>query len=320
MTYYNEHDPKAAAWLRELIKEGHLPGGYVDERSILDVRPHELTGYIQQHFFAGIGGWALALRLAGWADDRPVRSGSCPCQPFSTSGQGLAEKDERHLWPVFRDLITFGDDTITFGEQVASKLGRQWLARVRSNLEALGYGVGAADLCVAGVGAPHIRQRLWWMAYPASRRNGRGLSQSDQRAIQASHGRHSGGLGDSDRHRLEPGHGTTQGHGHGRTALPNGGPLGLGNADGVGCRQRGGQGANLSHESSFWSVFDIIPCRDGKLRRIEPGTFPLANGVPARVGRLRGYGNAINPQTAAIFIASCEEAIQEIETQNRKRK
>ena len=64
-TYYNEHDPKAAAWLRELIKQGHIAYGDVDERSIEDVSPHELKGYTQCHFFAGIGVWSYALQNAG---------------------------------------------------------------------------------------------------------------------------------------------------------------------------------------------------------------------------------------------------------------
>ena len=166
MNYYNEFNPHAAAWLRELIAEGLIPPGEVDERSITDVKPHELTGYIQQHFFCGIGGWPLAFRLAGWPDHRPARTGSCPCQPFSNCGLQKGEADERHLWPNFRDLITFGEPSVTFGEQVASKLGRGWLATVRADLEGLGYEVGAADLCAASIGAPHIRQRLYWGANP----------------------------------------------------------------------------------------------------------------------------------------------------------
>lgn len=79
--YYNEIDPFAAQWLRNLIAAGHLPAGDVDERSIVDVRPDDLKGYVQCHFFAGIGGWPLALRMAGWPDDREVWTGSCPCQP-----------------------------------------------------------------------------------------------------------------------------------------------------------------------------------------------------------------------------------------------
>lgn len=88
MHYYNENDPKAAAWLRELIRCGHIPFGYVDTRSICDVRADELVRYVQCHFFAGIGGWPLALKLAGWPGDRPVWTGSCPCQPFSAAGKG----------------------------------------------------------------------------------------------------------------------------------------------------------------------------------------------------------------------------------------
>lgn len=173
MNYYNEHDPKAAAWLRALIEAGHIAPGIVDTRSISDVRPYELTDYTQWHFFAGIGGWPLALRLAGWPDTEPVRTGSCPCQPFSVSGKQLGTKDERHLWPVFRDLLAFGEPTVCFGEQVASALGREWLAHLRADMEGLGYEVGAADLCAAGVGATHIRQRLYWVANPASQRRRR---------------------------------------------------------------------------------------------------------------------------------------------------
>lgn len=164
MNYYNEHNPRTAAYLRELIAAGKIPPGDVDERSIVEVRPHEIAHYTQQHFFAGIGGWSYGLQLAGWPPDRPVRTGSCPCQPFSKAGKGLGELDSRHLWPVFRDLITFGEPTVTFGEQVASKAGRAWLSGVRADLEGLGYAVGAADLCAAGVGAPHVRQRLFWVA------------------------------------------------------------------------------------------------------------------------------------------------------------
>jgi hypothetical protein len=54
--YYNEIDRNAAAWLRELIKHGHIAHGVVDERSISDVKPNELVGFTQCHFFAGIGG------------------------------------------------------------------------------------------------------------------------------------------------------------------------------------------------------------------------------------------------------------------------
>jgi len=168
--YYNEHDPIAAEWLRELIKAGLIAPGMVDERSIEDVTPHELSGYTQCHFFAGIGIWSLALRLAGWPDDRPVWTGSCPCQPFSAAGKGEGTGDERHLWPAFFHLIRFSKPRVVFGEQVASRGGLGWLDIVQSDLEAEGYACGAVDLCAAGFGAPHIRQRLFFVAHAAGER------------------------------------------------------------------------------------------------------------------------------------------------------
>lgn len=125
--YYNEIDPYAAQWLRNLIDAGLIAPGDVDERSIVDVQPEDLEGYTQCHFFAGIAGWSQALRLAGWPDDRPVWTGSCPCQPFSAAGKGAGANDTRHLWPEFFRLIEACRPRTIFGEQVASALGRQWL-------------------------------------------------------------------------------------------------------------------------------------------------------------------------------------------------
>lgn len=172
MNYYNEYDAKAATWLRSLISAGLIPNGHVDDRSITDVRPEDLQGYTQCHFFAGIGGWSRALFLAGIPETIPVWTGSCPCQPFSVAGKRKGTEDERHLWPVFRDLIAECKPPAVFGEQVASADGRNWLSVVRSEMEALGYAVGAADLCAAGVGSPHIRQRLYFVGVADAGSNG----------------------------------------------------------------------------------------------------------------------------------------------------
>ncbi len=142
--YYNEKDPCAAQWLRNLIAAGLIADGDVDERSICDVQPDDVKNYVQRHYFAGIGGWSYALRLAGWPDDEEVDTGSCPCQPWSGIGKGLGADDERHLWPELLRLVKGSDATALFGEQVASKAGRDWFSGVRSDLEKLGYEVGGA--------------------------------------------------------------------------------------------------------------------------------------------------------------------------------
>ena len=174
MNYYNEFDPAAAAWLRELIALGLLPPGEVDERSIKDVRSSDL-GYDQCHFFAGIGGWSLALRLAGWPEDRPVWTGSCPCQPYSTAGKQRGNADERDLWPEFFRLIAERRPQFIFGEQVENAVRHGWLDRVCRDLEGEGYAVGAAVLGAHSVGAPHRRQRLYWgaVSVPHAARIGR---------------------------------------------------------------------------------------------------------------------------------------------------
>lgn len=163
--YYNEIDPYAAQWLRNLIAAGHIARGDVDERSVIDVRPGDLRGYTQCHFFAGIGLWSLAFRLVGWPDTRPVWSGSCPCQSFSGAAKNRQSfSDERHLWPVWRDLITECRPARVFGEQVASGDGPEWLARVRADMEAAGFAFRATNLPACSVGAPQKGERFWFEA------------------------------------------------------------------------------------------------------------------------------------------------------------
>lgn len=163
--YYNENDPYAAEWLWRLIEEGLIADGNVDTRSIVDVRAGDLRGYTQCHFFAGLGGWSYALRLAEWPDDRPVWTGSCPCQPFSGANKhACGEADSRHLWPELHRLTRECKPSILFGEQIARDGGPRWFAGVRSDLEASGYSVAAANLPACGVGSPQERGRIWFMA------------------------------------------------------------------------------------------------------------------------------------------------------------
>lgn len=164
VAYYNEIDPFAAQWLRNLIDAGHIAPGVVDTRSIEDVTPNDLIGFNQCHFFAGIGGWSLALRRAGWPDSRPAWTASCPCQPFSAAGKGLGFADERHLWPSAHWLVGQRRPVVVFGEQSGSADANDWIDLVQADVEALGYAFGATAFPSASVGAPHQRDRAYWVA------------------------------------------------------------------------------------------------------------------------------------------------------------
>lgn len=300
--YYNEIDAFAASWLRGLIAAGHLPAGDVDERSIRDVRPADLEGYTQCHLFAGIGGWPLALQLAGWGD-REVWTGSCPCQPFSAAGQRGGFDDERHLWPEFFRLIRERRPPVVFGEQVSGPAGRTWLDLVSTDLEGVDYAVGALDSPACSVGAPHIRQRLWWVANAQQRgREGRGLASA---ASETSVAATNGSVVDA----------ASQQVGFPRRAREPRGSVG--HALGAGLEEQPRREQRRSRQpgsivrregppggSGPWDDVEWLPCLDGKRRPTQPGLQPLAHGVPGRVGLLRGYGNAIVPALAAEFVAA----------------
>lgn len=161
--YYNEFDRRKAAALRNLIDDGVIAAGDVDERSIADVQPDDLAGYAQHHFFAGVGIWSLCLRNAGWPDDRPVWTGSCPCGPFSRAGLGKGFADPRHLWPEWFRLIRECRPDVVFGEQSADAI--RWLDLVSGDLEGDGFAFGAADIPAAGFSAgAHLRQRFGFVA------------------------------------------------------------------------------------------------------------------------------------------------------------
>jgi len=162
-SYYNEVEPFKAAWLRELMKANVIAPGEVDERSIVDVRPDDLHGFSQWHLFAGVGIWSYSLRGAGWPDDRLVMTASCPCQPFSAAGKGMGFEDERHLWPAAFELIKAIRPPVLLGEQVSSKDGLVWFGHVKRDLNSIDYAVMGCDIPASAFGAPHIRQRLYFL-------------------------------------------------------------------------------------------------------------------------------------------------------------
>lgn len=386
--YYNEIDPYAVQWLKNLMDAREISPGIVDDRDIRNVESKDLVGYNRVHLFAGIAGWDYALQLAQFPENQEVWTISCPCPPFSSAGrkkpcpecggknpvphvgrtgffvcclcghEWLA--DERHLWPEAWRLIRDRRPQLIFGEQVASGDGRTWLSSVRASLEILGYSFGASDLCAASLGAPHIRQRLWFVAISQS---GFSLRESSLKCGKVE------GQGRDDLHKSRSASGISGLLGHASGSRPQGDGFGdlraasgeladnsgerqhgregaAGQAGWRGAENYGGAGGLVHHDgprgaaglpepqqrqegqsgepddcggqfgggstspstarpgptNGHWGAADWLHCRDGKWRPVEPGTFPLAHGATARVGRLRAYGNAIVPQVAAEFI------------------
>jgi DNA (cytosine-5)-methyltransferase 1 len=304
--YYNDNDPMICAWVRQLMLDGLIPHGVVDSRSILDVQPADLEGFTQCHFFCGIAGWAQALNLAGWPSTRPVWTGSPPCQPFSVAGKSEGKDDARHLAPHFISLVGACRPPVLFGEQVASSavFGKSakrvrgapewtWLDDLSDRLEAAHYAVGASDIPAAGIGAPHIRQRTFFGAVRLDDATGAGRRWGEQ-------------VGDKR---------------HSESRRP----------DTIQPERLAYAGPSGTHHGG-WDDVDWLLCRDGKWRPVKSSVQCVADGIPGgmvqsgdfvpasrplaqstkaarRVMRLRGYGNAIVPQAAALFINAFDTTV-----------
>lgn len=284
--YYNDVDPNACEWAKELIRKGLVLDGEVDCRSISEVKPNEIKDFVQCHFFCGILGWPLALDMGGWPRNRRIWSGSCPCQPFSIAGEKQGEKDKRHLWPEFFRLVRELQPSTVVGEQVPNAIKKHWLDRVFDDLEKESYACGAVVLGAHSAGAPHVRQRIYWVATNPKRQaeeSNISLADLQQSGLQ---GRLPGGQ-DSERQDQ---------HGYAGCCSPSG----------------------------PWGEYLVANCKDGKSRRIGVIPVDVANGLSIRMERMRedgmaalpvlsekeearsmlikGYGNAIVPPLAAEFV------------------
>ncbi|EMN1549401.1 DNA cytosine methyltransferase [Enterobacter kobei] len=311
--YYNEIDPFAAQWLRNLIAGGHIAPGEVDERSIEDVTPDDLRGFTQCHFFSGIGVWSHSLRLAGWPDDKPVWTGSCPCQPFSAAGKGDGFADVRHLWPAFFHLISECRPEHLLGEQVASGNSNEWFDLVQADLEGMDYAFGLTPFPSSGIGAPHIRERAYWVAHASCEHES---AAGDKAGIAARiWGGQVDGLADAGSERFNGIDALLQREESGWIAkdMPeaprhsNSGSMAYANSERLqgqwenGNQERwersdvrqaglcGGARSNRPLEvNGFWRDADWLFCRDGKWRPVEPVTFPLV----ARFAKSLGHGKS----------------------------
>ena len=327
--YYNEFDPNAAAWLRELIKNGLIADGEVDERSITDVQADELRGFTQHHFFAGIGGWSYALRIAGVPDSYPVWTASLPCQPFSAAGLGKGKGDERHLLPHFLELVRQCQPDRIFGEQVEGAIRHGWLDDLQTTMEAEDYTVGHCVLGAHSVNAPHQRQRLYWVANSmCGRQQGQGeLGQSlhpaqdknreVNRTVNVSNisdGDKSGRMGDTEHNghlasEIKGSNGapvlsieertdsTSESKGTGSSRIISS-VIGMGDAESNKEHTEPERGlhpeSGNERDSSLFADIEWLYCRDNKYRPIKSGLKPLVDGIPRGMVRSGDNGEPIN--------------------------
>lgn len=320
--WYNEIDRQKAATLRNLIEEGAIAPGVVDERSIAEVQPEDLAGFTQCHFFAGGGLWSLCLRNAGWADDVPAWTGSCPCGPFSKAGLRKGFDDPRHLWPEWFRLIRVCRPHVLFGEQ--SDEADAWLDLVSSDLESHGYAIGSAVIPAAGFGGYHGRHRIgfvadtdnaeWWSErapwhdgrWPKTGRvQGNGDAGDGGAALilgdASGNGSAAHGGDDGEMPRLPQ----AQRQPEQRAALlgRSGAASGLVHTAERGWRM-GGEGYGHVFLPDRSGAVEWVACRDQRWRPVEPGLSPLADAHPGRLAQLRLYGDAIDVEAFTNLIGA----------------
>jgi DNA (cytosine-5)-methyltransferase 1 len=243
--------------------------------------------------------------------ERPdVICGGYPCQPFSTAGQRKGEQDPRHLWPWVRECISVLRPRYAILENVRGHLSLGGTTVIRE-IASLGYCVEWRVISAASVGANHRRDRVVLLAYPndtGSHTTPIYPTETGKPTFVGLGGRREDMANTNDAGSGTPERGMVFRENKTTQALENG-------AEGTfnGPSGRGTEMANTT--SPRREAFNLEAQTDGaenaiyaylRTRRhyewwqVEPDVGRVANGVPARVDRLRGLGNAVVPQVAEI--------------------
>lgn len=253
--------------------------------------------------------------LRGGDYDADIVTGGFPCQPFSSAGSRRGEDDHRHLWPQMARIIAEVRPAWIIGENVPH-LDGLGLAGVLSDLEGLSYAVWPIEIPACAVGAPHERNRLWIVAH------------ADHRPLR-------------QKYPLQPGRYTVDSRGENGLADPHGDRLQQPKGVDLKSRRRtrDGRQACLAYDHGFggdgsgrersraepplsgpdgalqvgqWPTWRNEPQHEWEpARLIKPEVGRNSYGVPHRVDRLRGLGNAIVPQVAAVLLRFIREIKEE---------
>jgi DNA (cytosine-5)-methyltransferase 1 len=257
-------------------------------------------------------------RYAGAID---IISGGFPCQPFSVAGLQKGSDDDRHLWPEMLRVIREIQPIAVLGENVTGIIGME-LDNLQADLESEGYQTQAFVVPACAVGAWHQRNRVWIVGYSDSIRqqrfNGGGYAPepkngceifsntNGKRELQqkgaeqkfrqwagnlceaATNPNGFGSIENSQKHKAE----FFNQDGKTRAIVTN--------TDGQRCEK---QRRPQRIETEF-GLFER-----GGWWQSEPPLGRVANGIPNRVDRLKGLGNAIVPQVAYQFFIAIKMLI-----------
>jgi DNA (cytosine-5)-methyltransferase 1 len=258
-----------------------------------------------------------------------IISGGFPCQPYSSAGKRLGKDDERHLWPEMLRIIREAAPAYVVGENVRGLTnwnGGVVFEEVCADLEAAGYEVWTGILPAAGVGAPHRRDRVWFVAHSnggadvrtpgrhAGTGTGEGIPERDKVRIPDQSG-DVRDAADTDCRGLEGtvevgryGVNVERQSEFGHAADTDGEVFQRGDGEG-----EAGRSANQSErtqsfgKSGCWEIFPTQPpvCggNDGISRELDGITFSKW-----RNESIKAYGNAIVPQVAYQIFQAIQNA------------